>query len=73
MTKLQKMKLNLESHLRNPLRDKLRKMSDSELLSEYNKNKHLWTKQWDIRYNITLSSMCEQRGLITKSPHISIL
>lgn len=73
MTKLQEMKLNLESHLRNPLRDKLRKMSDSELLSEYNENKHLWTKQWDIRYNITLSSMCEQRGLITKSPSIRAL
>lgn len=73
MTTIKEHKLNLESHLRNPLRDALRKMSDEAILAEYNKWKGKMTKQEDIRYNITLQTMCQARGLVAKSPSIRIL
>lgn len=73
MKNINDLKLTLASTQRNPLRDRLRKMSNEALLAEQAKaNKAFYAK--DTRANCTykmfIDYLCEVRGIVKPSPGI---
>ena len=66
-------KLTLVSHKKNPLRDKLRAMTNAELLAEQAKSlKHINRSKADWDYNFFIGYLCETRGIIKPKPGICL-
>lgn len=64
-------KLTLSSHKKNPLRDKLRAMSNEQLLAEKEKSlKHINRSKADWNYNFFIDYLCECRGITKATPGI---
>ena len=72
----EQLKLSLNSHHRNPLRDILRQMSNEQLLAERAKASKAFNAK-DTRANFNyfyfIANLCEVRGLVAKTPSIGIL
>ena len=74
MTKIEEQKLTLANHNKNPLRDRLRKMTNDQLVAEMNNAFQAFqakdTKP-NFNYYMFLSYLCEARGVIKPTPGIN--
>ena len=69
--KLTEKKLTLSSPQKNSLRDKLRAMSNDQLLAEQAKSlKNINRSHADWNYNFFINYLCEARGIIKPKPGI---